>query len=297
MSVKNSSAEIYELDGARARLRASDIDPKNFLSVGPYLEAVRVHQNLSIATVSDRTHIKASYIEAIEQMALSSLPSKPFAIGFARVYAEALGLDPGPIVDRFKDEAGYSSIKREAEAEAAPAISALPATPAEPMRLSLVAVLAVLGFMIWCAYLVTHPAPQSIKTPLKLGGVPLAEAPIPARPVTETAIVPAAAPAFEPAVVPPPPEIVEAAVLERVEPVYPPNCEASAAPVETVNLAFTITPGGEVVSERVASSTNACFDRAALNALKRWRFSPRTIDGEARPAFEQQASFRFDRPS
>lgn len=274
-------------------MRALDIDPKNFVSVGPFLEAVRVHQNLSVATVSDRTHIKASYIEAIEQMALRSLPSKPFAIGFVRGYAEALGLDPGPIVDRFKDEAGYSSVRTETDAEPAPAMSA----PAEPMRLSLAAVLAVLGFMIWCAYLVTHPAPQSIKTPLKLGGVPLAETHIPERSVTETAIAPAAAPAFEPAVVPPLPKIVEAAPLERVDPVYPPNCESAAAPVETVDLAFTITLGGDVVSERVARSTNPCFDRAALNAIKRWRFSPRTIGGEARPAFEQQASFAFNRPS
>ena len=90
---------------------------------------------------------------------------------------------------------------------------------------------------------------------------------------------------------------MEAAILERAEPVYPPVCEASAAVAESVDVAFTITPDGAVVSERIVQSTNDCFNRAALNAVKRWRFSPRTIDGEPRPAFEQQASFRFDRPS
>lgn len=294
MSVKNGSAEIYEFDDARARLRGSDIDPKNFLAVGPYLEAVRVQQNLSVATVSERTHIKASYIEAIEQMAVDSLPTKAFAVGFVRVYAEALGLDPLPVADRFKDELGYSAVRKDAEPQTAPAASAAPEL-AEPVRLSLLAVLAILGFMVWCAYLVTHPDPRSVKTPLKLDGVPLAEGPVETRPVVPPA--PAQAPNFEPAAAPSLPVIVEAAILERVEPVYPPACEASAAAAESVNVAFTITPDGAVVSERIVQSTNDCFNRAALNAVKRWRFSPRTIDGEPRPAFEQQASFRFDRPS
>jgi len=302
VSVKNSSAEIFELNDARARLRGSEIDPKNFLAVGPYLEAVREQLGLSLATVSERTHIKASYLEAIEQMAVDALPSKPFAIGFVRVYAESLGIQPGPIVDRFKDEAGYSGAHKEAEPEAPPVPDA--AEPAEAARLSLVAVLAILGFMVWCAYLVTHPSADAIKTPLKLTGAPIA-------PVVEGRVVVDDAPAlsvtpdaaaseeadFRPASIPPLPVIIEAATIERVEPVYPPGCEATAAEIETVDIVFTVTPDGAVVSERVADATNACFDRAALNAIKRWRFSPRTIDGEPRPAFEQRASFRFDRPS
>jgi len=297
VSVKNGSAEIFELDDARSRLRATDVDPQNFLAVGPFLEAVRERHGLSIAVVSDRTHIKANYIEAIERMDATALPGKAFAIGFVHSYAKALGLEPGPVVDRFKDEAGFSAARREAEAveEAAPAET----TPAEPRRLSLIAVLAILGFMVWCAYLVTHPGPDAIKTPIRLDGVPIAP---------ETAGVdhsageagvsaPAAEPDFKPAFVPEAPVVIEATIIERVEPVYPPGCEANAAALETVDIAFTITPDGAVVSERVTSSSNACFDRAALNAVKRWRFSPRMIDGAPRPAFEQQANFRFDRPS
>lgn len=309
MSVQKGSAEIFELDGARARLRGSDLDPNNFLAVGPYLEAVREQQGLSLAAVSDRTHIKAAYIEAIERMALDALPSKAFATGFVRTYAEALGLEPGPIIDRFKGEAGFSAHRRDAadhKQETEPARA--PAQPAEPARLSLVAVLAILGFMVWCLFLVTHPGPDAVKRPLKLDGVPLAEGPLQARPVEEAAPAPvvhsaareetqAAARAFTPEAEPPLPVIVEASVIDRIEPVYPPICESAAAPVETVDIAFSITPEGAVVSERIVASTNPCFDRAALNAVKRWRFSPRTIDGAPRPAFEQRASFAFTRPS
>jgi len=296
VSVKKGSAEIFEFDDARSRLRASDIDPQNFLAVGPYLEAVRERQGLSIATVSDRTHIKASYIEAIERMASEALPGKAFAIGFVHSYAKALGLDPGPIVDRFKDETGFSGARKEAEiVEATPAQEA---TPAEPARLSLIAVLAILAFMVWCAYLVTHPGPDAIKTPLKLDGVPIAPEAAVTHSVEPAAPSPSRVePDFKSADAPAIPVVVEAAIIERIEPVYPPGCEAGAAAIETIDIAFTVTPDGAVVSERVVASSNSCFDRAALNAVKRWRFSPRTIDGAPRPAFEQQANFRFDRPS
>lgn len=297
MSVKNGSAEIYQLDGARSRARGSDLDPKNFLAVGLYLEAVREQQNLSIPVVSERTHIKASYIEAIEQMAIDLLPSKPFATGFVRGYAEALGLDPAPVVERFKDEAGYSAARTDSH-EAAEAHQPKAAEQAEPSKLSLPVVFAILGFMVWCAYLVTHPDPSAVRTPLKLDGVPLSEGPVEAREVPDISAPPVEAPAaFIPAEVPALPEIVEAAAIERIEPVYPPVCEAGAAPTETVEVIFTVTPEGAVASERISASSNACFDRSALNAVKRWRFSPRTIDGAARPAFEQKASFSFDRPS
>lgn len=296
MSVKNGSAEIFEFDDARSRLRASDVDPQNFLAVGPYLEAVRERQGLSIAAVSDRTHIKASYIEAIERMATDALPGKAFAIGFVHSYAKSLGLDPGPVVDRFKDEAGFSAARN--EATVAETTAPEEAAPAEPTRLSLIAVLAILAFMVWCAYLVTHPGPDAIKTPLKLDGVPIAADAAVAHSVDEVApAAPPAETAYQPAAVPAAPVVIEAAIIERVEPVYPPGCEANAGAVETVDIAFTITPDGAVVSERVIASSNPCFDRSALNAIKRWRFSPRTIDGAARPAFEQQANFRFDRPS
>ncbi len=309
MSGQNTSAEIVELNDARARLRAAELDPKNFLAVGPYLEAVRVQQNLSLAVVSERTHIKASYIEAIEQMAIDRLPNRAYGVGFVRTYADALGLEAEPIINRFKSEVGLlGSAKPAAEAKPdvgrsgahAPPSAAQPS--ADPPRLSLLAVLAILAFIIWCGLSITKPREKA--TPLSLDGVPL-------QPATEglAVVEPLAgstsngvarvetAPGASKTAGQANSAIIEAQVLERVEPVYPPECEATAAAAEAVNIVFTITPDGAVVSERVATSSNACFERAALNALKRWRFSPRTIAGAPRPAFEQQVTLSFDRPS
>lgn len=289
MTTKNGSAEIFELDDARARLRAAEVDPKNFLAVGPYLEAVRAKQGLSLDAIAEGTHIKAAYLEAIEQMDVASLPSKPFAIGFAKVYAEALGLDPAPVVDRFKAEAGFSAAAAPRE-EQAPVVPAQPAGPAEPSKLSFIAVIAIIAFMIWCALMITRP--RDISEPLKLGGVPTP-------PVEAVDAAPASEhmPAPEGVTPQPLPVIIEARAIEKIEPIYPPNCEVGAAPIETVTLAYTITPEGQVVTERVVDTTNKCFDRAALNAITRWRFEPRTVDGAPRPAFEQIVKFNFLRPS
>lgn len=295
VSGQNTSAEIYEINDARARLRAAEIDSKNFLAVGPYLEAVRARQNLTLAAISERTHIKASYIEAIEQMALERLPNRAYGVGFVRSYADALGLDPEPVIERFKAEAGLAAAARSApETPADRQGPAVGAVAHEPPRLSLVAVLAIVAFMIWCALSITRPRETAV--PLKLDGVPLQPAedgradvdPVPAALAAPALQAPEAASA---------PSVVEARVTERIEPVYPPECEARAAPSENVDIAFTVTPEGAVVSERVVASSNSCFERAALNALKRWRFSPRTIGGAPRPAFEQQVSLRFERPS
>ncbi len=294
MSGQNTSAEIFELNDARARLRAAEVDPKNFPAVGPYLEAVRTQQNLSLATISERTHIKASYIEAIEQGAIGRLPSRAYGVGFVRAYAEALGLGPQPVIERFKAEAGMAGAAKPAQAATAQGGHPPPKGVAqEPPRLSLLAVFAILAFMLWCGLSITRPPETS--APLRLDGVPL-------RPVAEVEAATDPAPAAGREAAPPAgsasgPVIVKAQIVERIEPVYPPECEAGAAPTEIIDLIFTITPGGAVVSERVAAASNACFERAALNALKRWRFSPQTVDGAPRPVFEQQVSLRFDRPS
>jgi TonB family protein len=290
VSGQSTSAEILEFSDARARLRGPELDPGNFLAVGPYLEAVRAQQNLTLTAISERTHIKASYLEAIEQMAIERLPNRAYGVGFVRAYAEALGLDPGPVIERFKSEAGMAAAAKPAPAAhaAAPPASVQPQSQ-EPPRLSLLAVLAIFAFMIWCALAITQP--RQTTTPLKLDRVPLQPSDDGKAIVDPLPAARAAAPTSSPG------RTVEAQVIDRIDPVYPPECEAAAEASETVTLAFTITPDGAVVSPRVAAASNACFERAALNALKRWRFSPRMVDGAPRPAYEQQVVLRFDRPS
>src|SRR4051794_39983789 len=73
-------------------------------SVGAALRATRQRLGRSLQDVSDATRIKRSYLEALEEMRLEDLPSRPFTIGYVRAYARSLGLDPEIAVERFKED-------------------------------------------------------------------------------------------------------------------------------------------------------------------------------------------------
>ncbi|MEO0399827.1 MAG: TonB family protein [Pseudomonadota bacterium] len=310
MASKKVSAEIVEIDDARAKHRPGEVDPGNFPTVGAYLEAVRVASDLSADAVAERTHIKIQFIEAIDRMDLDALPAKPFAIGFVRSYAEAIGLAPEIIVDRFKSEAGFDEApapEEELEAPGRPSLDEATAGTAlgtDRSHLTFLSVVAVLAFIIWCALAIARPKDPA--APVRLDGAPIANDYQGGQALMnpELGMNGPAEEAFsdrlrgDDAIAPPPlPRIVEGRVLERIEPVYSPRCETGAMPAETVALAFTIRVDGAVVSERVVESSNPCFNRSALNALRQWRFQPRTVDGVKKPAFDQQVVLTFNKPS
>lgn len=278
MTTNNGTAEIYDMEDARARRRAADLPDADFETVGAHLAAVREAAGLTLAEAADKTHIRERHLMAIETLEMESLPSRPYAIGFVRAYAEFLELDAARIVDRFKEEAGYAA---PAPAPAEKFEAPEPAAPVESRDMSLLAVIAIIAFFIWCAWQIARiddierDAPGASAADASTGSVAgrLPQAPAPA-----------------------PAEIIEARVIERVDPIYPRGCVAEAAPFETVVIAFNITAGGRVASERVAQSSNPCLNDAALNAVRRWRFEPRTVDGAARPVYDQKYSFSFARP-
>ena len=72
-----------------------------------------------------------------------------------------------------------------------------------------------------------------------------------------------------------------AELTDPVAPVYPRRCRRSAAEEEVVVVAFNVSRLGRVTGPSVASSTNDCFDRAALAAVSRFGFAPATEGGRA----------------
>lgn len=71
-------------------------------NVGAALKAVREHLGLSLEEVAEATRVRRTYLAAIEDMRLDTLPSRPFAVGYVRAYAKALNLDGEAAVNRFK---------------------------------------------------------------------------------------------------------------------------------------------------------------------------------------------------
>lgn len=69
--------------------------------VGDLLRTARENKNLSLADVAAATHIKSSYLEALEQGEYGLLPGPAYVTGFLRNYASFVGLHPEDVVEQF----------------------------------------------------------------------------------------------------------------------------------------------------------------------------------------------------
>ena len=78
-------------------------DGPEHAGLGATLRAARTASRASLADLERRTKIRAAHLSALEEERLDLLPPLPFVRGFIRTYAEALGLDPEPLVARLPD--------------------------------------------------------------------------------------------------------------------------------------------------------------------------------------------------
>jgi len=84
--------------------------------------------------------------------------------------------------------------------------------------------------------------------------------------------------------------------LVRVDPEYPPRARQQG--IEGwVDLEFTISPVGTVQDAFVMESQPPrVFDRAALRAVRKWRYNPKTENGVAVARNKVQVRLRFEIP-
>ena len=73
-------------------------------TLGEALRAIRHDRGLTLQAVAEVTRVRRAYLEAIEEMRLDALPSRPFTVGYIRAYATALGVDPDAAIERFKTD-------------------------------------------------------------------------------------------------------------------------------------------------------------------------------------------------
>ena len=84
--------------------------------------------------------------------------------------------------------------------------------------------------------------------------------------------------------------------LVRVDPEYPPRAKQQG--IEGwVEIEFTISPVGTVEDAVViAANPSFVFDRAALRAVRKWRYNPKTEQGVAVARAGVQVRLRFEIP-
>ena len=74
------------------------------LTLGERLRTARINAEMTLDSASERTRIKRDYLEALESMDPRGLPSRAYAVGYLRTYANFLGLDAAGCVEQFKTE-------------------------------------------------------------------------------------------------------------------------------------------------------------------------------------------------
>jgi len=84
--------------------------------------------------------------------------------------------------------------------------------------------------------------------------------------------------------------------LVQVDPEFPERAKAQRLE-GWVTVEFTITPVGTVADARVvASKPTYVFDRAALQAVRRWKYNPQIQDGEPIARRGVRTTFQFKLP-
>ena len=155
------------------------------LGFGAALRALRESRGFSLQDIADATRVRRAYLSALEDMKLDQLPSRPFAIGYVRAYAQAVGIDPDETVAKFKQCAPKTD-----EQLRAPVGVRRQRDP----RLSLAAVAAgvvVTAVLIWnlAQHAVAGDGPASPPVPVQAAGA--AHSAAPAGAVTLAAAQPA----------------------------------------------------------------------------------------------------------
>lgn len=72
-------------------------------STGDKLREAREAQGLTLADIANRTRVPTRHLEAIENGDYASMPSPTYAIGFAKAYARAVGLDEKAIAGEVRN--------------------------------------------------------------------------------------------------------------------------------------------------------------------------------------------------
>lgn len=76
-------------------------------------------------------------------------------------------------------------------------------------------------------------------------------------------------------------EIAIAKLVSAPEPSFPNGCGSAHGVSEQVSVSFDVGLNGRAKNIRAESSTNSCFETAAVRTVSQWVFTPRLLNGRA----------------
>ncbi len=81
-------------------------------TVGQILKEKRVHLNLTIDDIQEKTNISGKHIEALENDEYRTIPGDAYVKGFINLYAKVVGLDGAVLVGQYKREQSGEEIDK-----------------------------------------------------------------------------------------------------------------------------------------------------------------------------------------
>ncbi|NRA31281.1 MAG: helix-turn-helix domain-containing protein [Parvularculaceae bacterium] len=144
---RKPSADVVALD--EARQKRSDASEADLATAGGMLRAAREAMGLSLRDIADRTNIRLDVVEAIEAMEIKKLPSQAYTMGFVRAFAREVDLPEDALMDRFREQAGFTKLVDAPQVKPRPRAGD---SMEGGRELSVLALIAIVAFILWCAW-------------------------------------------------------------------------------------------------------------------------------------------------
>ncbi len=97
--------ELVDLSGVKVANQWRGLTGGGTPELSAFLRATRISRDISLDAVAARTKIKRDFFQDLERNDLSKWPSNRFyQESYLRAYANAIGLDPRDVVERFRRE-------------------------------------------------------------------------------------------------------------------------------------------------------------------------------------------------
>ena len=106
------------------------------IEFGKTLRAAREAKGLTVRQIADATHMMIQVVEGLENENFSKIAAPIYGRGFVRLYCEAVGLDPKPMIEEFMAilNGNRETVRREPPPSAEPSLAPPPVAepPQEP---------------------------------------------------------------------------------------------------------------------------------------------------------------------
>jgi cytoskeleton protein RodZ len=148
----------------------SDQDQLFDTPIGERLRLAREEQGVSLEEIARQTRIPIRHLQHIERGEWDALPAATYSVGFARNYANAIGLDGPAIGAELREQLGIARNRN-----AGPAAYYEPADPARVPPRSIAVIAAIIAVLLVAGYLVwrSNAVGDSGETPIVEADTPL----------------------------------------------------------------------------------------------------------------------------